>query len=284
MQKAAQTLTPGCEAIYYNAYNNFTLQYMLALAPLTVRDDDQTAREKIRLVTTFADIFLARRMVNFRRNGYATLQYTVFNLLKDIRDNDIGELRATLNKYLENMTDTFAGVTGDGEYQEQYSLNNFSGRSIRYLLARMTAWIEQRSGEPTNFDTYARPQGEPFEIEHIWAYHYAGHGDDFPNEADFQYYRNFFGGLVLLPSSINKSLSDKPYEYKLEKYGQQNLLASSLNKQRYANEPKFKNFRDSSGLLFKPHEQFKKADLLERQELYRQICEQIWNPNRLNAI
>ena len=256
---------------------------MLALAPLTVQDDDQTAREKIRLVTTFADIFLARRMVNFRRNGYATLQYAVFNLMKDIRDMDIGELRATLNEYLENMTDTFAGITGEGDYQAHYILNSYSGRSIRYLLALITAWIEQRSGKSTDFDTYARPQGEPFEIEHIWAYHYAGHEDDFPNEADFQYYRNFFGGLVLLPSSINKRLSDKPYECKLEKYGQQNLLAASLNQQRYANEPNFKNFRDSNGLPFKPHTQFKKADLMERQELYRQICEKIWNPGRLRA-
>ncbi len=35
--------------------------------------------------------------------------------------------------------------------------------------------------------------------------------------------------------------------------------------------------------MSKPHSQFKRADLLERQELYRQICEQIWNPDRLLA-
>ena len=149
MRQAAQTFTPDREAIYYNGYNNFTLQYMLALAPLRLSDDKDIAQEKIRLVTTFADIFLARRMVNFRRNGYNTLAYTMFNLMRDIRDLPVAELQAYLLDYLAKMKDSFKGITGD--HYEAYRLNNFSGRSIRYLLARITAWVEQKSGKHSNF-------------------------------------------------------------------------------------------------------------------------------------
>lgn len=36
-----------------------------------------------------------------------------------------------------------------------------------------------------------------------------------------------------------------------------------------------------SGLPFRPHPEFKKADLEARSELYRQIAERIWDPSEL---
>ena len=43
----------------------------------------------------------------------------------------------------------------------------------------------------------------------------------------------------------------------------------------------FGRFREDSGLPFRPHAKFEKADLDARQELYRKIAEQIWNPENL---
>ncbi len=282
MRQASQSISQGRKEIYYNAYNNFTLQYMLALAPLRLEDDSDTAWRKIRLVTTFADIFLARRMVNYRRNGYGTLKYTIFNLAKDIRDKDTEALRDILLNHLSGIWETFEGITGHN--WGTYALNNFSGRSIRYLLARMTAWIEREAGNDVSFLNYLwDAKGKPFDIEHIWANQYGKLGDEFDSEDEFQRYRNYFGGLLLLPRPVNRSLQDRCYEHKLEKYSQQNLLAASLSKQKYVNEPSFNQFIDRSGLPFKPHAQFNRADLMQRQELYRQICEQIWSPDRLLA-
>jgi len=48
--------------------------------------------------------------------------------------------------------------------------------------------------------------------------------------------------------------------------------------------PSFLKFIKESGLPFKPHEKFKKKDLDTRQELYRQICDYIWNPLVLDDI
>ena len=45
--------------------------------------------------------------------------------------------------------------------------------------------------------------------------------------------------------------------------------------------PGLRKFREESGLDFRPHAEFKKADLDARQELYRQIAERIWNPEIL---
>ena len=284
MHRASWNFTPGREELYCNMYNSFSLQYLLALAPLKVEDDSESAQEKIRLVTTFADIFLARRMTNFRRNGYSTLAYGMFSLAKRIRDKDVVALRQLLLDELAMMDDTFAGITGAGQWGQPYALNSFTGRSIKYLLARMTAWVERQCGMSTSLETYARPQGKPFEIEHIWADNFDRHRDEFNHGNDFQRQRNFVGGLVLLPRGTNQSYGALPYEEKVGHYLKENLLAASLHPKTYDNNPNFTNFVKRSGLPFKAHEQFKEADLLERQELYRQICEQIWNPDRLNAI
>ena len=284
MHRASWNFTPGREELFCNMYNSFSLQYLLALAPLQVEDDQETAQEKIRLVATFADIFLARRMANFRRNGYSTLAYGMFIVAKRIRNKDVSTLRVLLLNELAEMNDTFAGITGEGQWGQPYALNSFTGRAIKYLLARITAWVEQQCGMPANFETYAKPQGKQFEIEHIWPDKFDRHSDEFNHENDFQRLRNYFGGLVLLPRGDNQSYRDMPYDDKVKHYPKQNLLTASLHPLTYENNPNFTNFVTRSGLPFKPHTEFKRADLMERQELYRQICEQIWSPERLNAM
>ncbi len=92
---------------------------------------------------------------------------------------------------------------------------------------------------------------------------------------------------MLLPKSFNASYGDLPYtadqpgKGKLPHYLTQNLLARSLHSQCYQHNPGFLQFVKESGLPFKAHPSFKKADLEERGELYRLIAEQAWNPDDL---
>jgi hypothetical protein len=72
-----------------------------------------------------------------------------------------------------------------------------------------------------------------------------------------------------------------PYEQKREHYNTQNLLARSLHEHAYDHNPGFVQFVRTGGLMFRPHPQFKRADLDARQELYRQIAEEVWSPARL---
>ena len=85
-----------------------------------------------------------------------------------------------------------------------------------------------------------------------------------------------------MPKNFNASYGDLPYEQKLVHYDSQNLLARSLNGNAYDHNPGFRRFLEQSGLLFRPHEVFRKADLDARQELYRQLAEHIWSPARLD--
>ncbi len=280
MRQAASTYTPNLKEVFYNS-RLVGMQYMLALAPITETDTHDTAQQKIKLVACFLDIYMARRMVNQKKLGDYTLEETLFGPMKAMRDMDVQGLQKFLGDYLSSMEETFDGMTegGDGPFR----LTQKNKKHVSYLLARMTAWIEEQSQINTDFLTYTDGPGRSFEIEHIWANNYERHTQEFPSAADFQDHRNYFAGLVLLPRGTNQSYGDMSYEEKVEHYPKENLLAASLHPKTYENNPNFTNFVNRSGLPFKPHTRFKRADLLERQELYRQICEQIWNPDRLLA-
>jgi hypothetical protein len=271
-------MTPGLEAVRFNGYNEFTLQYPLLLAPLRVEDDTETVARKLRVVATFVDIFIARRIVNFRNFGYSGLTYTVFNMVKDIRDLDLADLATVLVQKIEEMEDSFAAMSS-------FYLHQQNRWRVHYLLARITHHIEHESGVASSFDDYVSRQiRKPFEVEHVWADKYERHRDEFSTEEEFARYRNRMGGLVLLPRGFNQSLGDMPYSEKVKHYLGQNLLAKSLHPQAYENNPSFKNYIQRSGLPFKPYPSgFGKADLDERQNLYRIICEEIWNPARITS-
>ena len=180
LRRASLTLTDGLEEVFYNAYNNFTLQYMLALSPVRMDDDKETAQAKMQLVATFSDIYLARRMVNRKSIGRNTLQYAMFNLVKEIRDTSVEDLREILVNYLEQMNERINGITESSE--GPFRLHGRNKNHTRYLLARITTYVEQQSGKQSNFHSFTGGQGQPFEIEHIWADNYENHTDEFTSE------------------------------------------------------------------------------------------------------
>ena len=84
-----------------------------------------------------------------------------------------------------------------------------------------------------------------------------------------------------MPKIFNASYGDLPYAEKLPHYHSQNLMARSLHPSAYEHNPGFLNFIRRSGLPFRPHEQFKRADLEYRGKLYSLLAERIWNPDDL---
>lgn len=66
------------------------------------------------------------------------------------------------------------------------------------------------------------------------------------------------------------------YEQKREHYVAENLLAKSLCRITYENNPNFTNMCERLSLDFRSHEEFRKSELIQRQRLYRSIAETIW--------
>lgn len=271
MLEAQARLVDGLEHVRYNAETGFTLQLTVALAAVTPEDDDATAVEKIELVARYLDTFVARRIVNYRNFGYSTVQYTMFNLAKEIRNLELPALRATLLDHLEKDQESFASASKFGMHQQ-------NGRRVRYLLARITDFVEREcKGRRVFEELVDRSRKYPYEIEHIWADKYERYSTEFDSLQEFHAARNRFGGLLLLPKDFNASYGAGSYEEKLPHYRAQNLLAASLHPDTYEHNPSFVHFVKKTGLPFKPHPNgFNEADMQERQELYRQLCERVW--------
>lgn len=261
----------------YNADLGFTLQNQLLLAPLRVDDDKATVDRKLEIVGRFVDILLARRIWNFRATAYSTLSYAMFTVMRDIRGLDVETLAETLHDYLRGTDETFD--SNDDLYVHQQN----RGR-LHWILGRITDYITVASGQASNYVELTNSAGVKYEVEHVWANHPERHTDEFAHETDFARHRNRIGGLLLLPKQFNASYNDATYEQKLPHYYKENLLAASLNPLTYRHNPGFLAFLQKTGIPFRPYDEFKAADVLERGVLYREIAKQLWNPDELLSV
>lgn len=270
--KAEKALNTRLEHVFYIHRWGIapTLSYPLMLAPLNVGDSDETVCAKINTVARYIESFVVRRSVNFRKFSASSIRYTIYSLVKEIRGKDLNELKQVLSKKLIEMQESFAGMA-------EFRLHGQNYRFVKFLLSRMTAWVEHQAGMSTSFATYYQPEkGKPFEVEHIWADKFIRHQDEFEQEHEFNNYRNRLGDLVLLPKGTNQSYGDLPYEKKHPHYIKENLLVKSLCPLAYENNPNFIRLQNELKLPFKAHESFHKHDVDVRQQLYRHICECIW--------
>ncbi|NML13860.1 DUF262 domain-containing protein [Azohydromonas caseinilytica] len=272
----------GLEPVYHVACFNFTLQYPLLLAPLQVTDSPETVKRKVRAVAIFLDILLARRAVNYLSMTFAAMSYAAFLILRDIRGKALDELVSILMAKLDEQGCDFDG-TSDRRRSgfAGFGLNQWSMRYIKVLLARMTAHLEAVSGMRSQTSDYLVEGRGRFEIEHIWADHPERHTDEFASPAEFAEWRNRFGGLLLLPKIFNASYGDLPYADKRPHYVSQNLLARSLHEQCYERHPGFLAYIRQAELPFRALPQFGKAEMEERQSLYRQLADRVWDPRQL---
>lgn len=266
------TFTKGWEFTYYNARNDFTLQYMLALAVSEVSDDDETFRLKNELVGKYLDLMVARRMANYKRRGYSMMYRPMFALAKSMRGLDLEELQLLLSEKAQNLEETFDAIP-------RFALTNMNKPDVYYLLSRITSWLED---DQTGRYLKGGASPEPFEVEHIWANKYERHQEEFATENEFKEARNRFGALLLLPKSFNASYGALEYGEKAKHYLNQNALAQTLVQGLGAHNPNLRRKADSLAAPIRAYpDGFDKKAVEERQQLYQALCEAVWSPEAL---
>lgn len=277
---AENSLIPELEHLYYISHYGiaYSLSYPLLMAPVKIDDDADTINKKLDIVARFIEILTVYKSVNYRTLAQSSIRYTLYSLVKEIRDKSAKEIVKVFKKKIKEFEEDLSGISTFGLHQQ-------NKRFVKYLLARMTTFIENQSGISSSFETYMSDSiKKPFQVEHIWSDKYEWHEDEFDQRDEFNDYRNRLGGLLLLPKGTNQSFNKDPYDKKLPHYLRENLLARSLHEGCYKKNPNFLNFIKSSGINFKSHKNYKKRDLLERSELYKQICDLIWSPQGFDDI
>lgn len=242
-----------------NSDYGFTLQPALIMASIAYNDTTNIINEKIKIVSKYLTKILSWRVWNHLLISQSQMEAKIYELCKQIRNMPISNLKNHLTTYKmdnNNLTDTSP------------HLNQQNKPKIKVLLALITEIVARESGTPD----YMLNKKE-IEVEHIWSNHFEQHVDEFDNESDFQNVRNSIGDLLLLTKSFNASYGDSTYDIKVKQYFSQNILAQTLNQQKYISNPGFLKFMESTRLPFKSYNEFKKADINERTNLYRAILE-----------
>lgn len=282
--KYSTKLDKRFEYVFYNAHRDFNLQIQAIMSAVNVSDSAEDIDRKIRIISCFFDQFITLRVVNYHSVEYSNTYYRAFIITKELR----GKTVADILRYTKDFLVTKVIPEGSlSSISEGFHLNQFSKRYIFHMLARMISYMNEQCGIDSDFDKIVdRKKTNSLDIEHIWAddYSQGNHSEEFANERDFKDYRERFGNLLLLPRDKNRSYQKNPYEEKVQMYFSDNILARSLNRLFYKNNPSFLRFVSESGLPFVPYDVFNKADLDERQELYRAICEKIWNIDNLDRV
>ena len=270
---AQKTQKPGWEHVFYHAQWGIadSLGFPLMLAPLKSTDSVEVTRQKINAVASYLETFAVRRSINFRNFSASSIRYTMYTLVKELRGKDLDSLRALLKTKLSEMPETIDGIA-------EFRLHGMNRPFVKFLLARITGFLEQQTGASTSFFTYfVAPGTKPFEVEHIWADKFQEHREEFDQQHDFETYRNRIGDLLLLPQGTNQSYGAMSYAGKLQHYLKENLLAKSLHAKTYENNPNFLGMLKALDLPFRAHASFAKADIDDRQALVRRVCEVIWD-------
>ena len=247
-----------------------SLQEPLLLAPINLDDDEATVTEKVDFVSRYIETFTVRRAVNYRKFGQTSIKYTMFNIVKLIRNNDIATLSRNIVNGIEELPEKWEAVW-------EFGLHGQNRRFIKHLLSRISNYIDNLVGKDTTYVTYHQPDGKQFEIEHIWADKFEEHKDEFEQESDFKEWRNLIGALLLLPQGTNQSFNSDKYEDKVEHYLKENTYAQTLHSTYYSKNPNFLQSEVIQSLGFKAHPQFRKDDIEERQKLVQRICENLWS-------
>jgi hypothetical protein len=263
----------GWEQVFYHAQWGIadSLSMPLMLAPLKSTDSAEVTRQKINAVAGYLETFAVRRSINFRNFSASSIRYTMFTLVKELRGKNLQSLQSLLKAKLSEMPETFDGVA-------KFQMHGMNRPFVKFLLARITGFIEQQAGFSTSFSTYfVAPGTKPFEVEHVWANKFDEHRDEFDQQHDFETYRNRIGDLLLLPQGTNQSYGAMTYRDKLDHYLKENLLAKSLHTKTYENNPNFFRVLTALNLPFRAHPSFMKADIDDRQALIQRVCEVIWD-------
>lgn len=284
---ASQQLDNEVSAIFYLNKLGFaeTISYSLLLSPIKYGDKEDIVKEKLHLVSSFLEMFTVFMAVNSKRYAQSLIKNFLYPLAIEIRDTSIEDLKKILLAEYNNF-DYFLDGINTKKYPDDYNpegilgleLNGQNRNFIKFLLARITTYVEQESGIQSDFEVYVDTnQKKPFQIEHLWCDDYDSFKDEFEQRDEWLEYRNSIGGLILLPEGTNQSHNKDPYSKKLPHYLKENLLAKSLHAECYSKNPNFTNFVKKNNLPFKPHVQMRVEDIDDRIDLYLKIAELIWN-------
>ncbi|GAA1606923.1 DUF262 domain-containing protein [Kribbella hippodromi] len=265
------------QSVFFNAYNGIKSQAAPILAAVEPKDDSASFKTKAQLIADYLDLLFARRIVNDLPSS--GLDSYAVRLVERVRGG------VSVDKLRTILAEEVSALDYDFKNMKAYGLRSNNSGQVRYLLARLTGFVQTSCGLTDDMAAYL-DTSRPFEIEHIWANHFERYQPETNTRAMFDAYRNRLGALLLLRKSDNASYQDLPYEKKVVYYQRQNQIAGSLHTGHRERNPTFNRFAKQYKLdrLLRAFAKFDKKAIDERQALYQRLCELIWDPTTFGTL
>lgn len=122
----------GFEGIYCSNFYPIadSLSYPLLISPISKIDDSSVISEKIRITAKFIDVFTLFRVIIGKAITQSTIRYSMYELVKSVRNLGIGDLKETLNSELSKI-----GIKGTTPFILLHRMDNWG--FYHYLFARL---------------------------------------------------------------------------------------------------------------------------------------------------
>lgn len=127
----------GFENLYIsNAYPLAdSLTYPLLMSPISKIDENKIIDEKIQLVSKFIDIYTNNRTIQSKAITQSSIRYYIYDLVKAVRNNDIGSLKEKLQIEIERSSSS--------PYLSFLNLHNMNNWGYyHYFFARILFYLD----------------------------------------------------------------------------------------------------------------------------------------------
>jgi hypothetical protein len=263
----------GVQSIYFNHANGLNNQMTLLMAAVQPGDSVAEGRSKASLAANFLDLMFVARALADEPTDARQFQDVINDLIPQLRRSQtIAEVASVLTRHLPD-TDPFLNVPTFGMRGTNY-------RQVKYLLARLTAYVESGCKVDVGAERYLRSPN-PWQVEHVFANHPERYSAEIPDPVTFRSLRARLGVLLLLPPEDNASYNDAPYDEKIGYYSRHERLAAILDPTNQQRNPKVRNFVAKNGLgtLFHGFGYHPEMSVVveSRGLLYQELCRQVWS-------
>ena len=184
------------------------------------------------------------------------------------------DLAKALRDYLLKVDETFD--SNDDLYVHQQNRGQ-----LHKILARITDYITVGSGQASTYIELTNGAKVKYEVEHIWADHPERHTDEFSPRGRLRPPPQPDRRPAAAAQAVQRQLQRRPLREEAAALLQPEPPRRQPEPAELREEPRLHGLHQDQRTRFKPYEQFKAADVIERGNLYREIAKQVWNPTDL---
>jgi hypothetical protein len=242
-----------------------SLSYPLFLSPISKLDDEKTITEKIICVNKFIDLYSVYRTLSDKPITQSAIRYSIYSLVKRVRNKELIELKQILKEELLGLTETHPDL-------QSFNATFANDKFVKYILARVSFYIENKylnSGVDFYDLIVSRKKNRYVVSPLIWRYTFDDYKHVFTSEEEYNKTFSQLGNYILIHNPVHLSIVDIPDESKLEFLRDENYLSSC----------KTTNERQVINLRFGIHtvNSFSSIEISSRTAMFQRIIGEVWN-------